>query len=326
MAAFRYDPAMRCLRLAALATLGSLGCSGGPGAAPARPDRILNLYDAFGRGVPGTTPDWGFSCLVDYRGTRILFDSGTHADLFARNAQALGVDLTTIDFAVGSHAHADHLSGFDHLLRVHPKVKIYLPADFAVGAPIAFPFAGPEPEAARSLPPEERYFGRTEGNCPVASSGRYWGADVEYVKGHRELAPGITLIATDSAFLGGFSRYPPNQATPKLSGLPELSLALRTPAGEVLVVGCSHSGVDVIVRAAKDHLKRDIDLVLGGFHLVPYGADEVRRVALAMRDELGVKRVGPAHCSGHLAFKTFRDLFGAKYEHAGLGAEVRFSP
>jgi 7,8-dihydropterin-6-yl-methyl-4-(beta-D-ribofuranosyl)aminobenzene 5'-phosphate synthase len=263
---------------------------------------------------------------VDYRGTRILFDSGNRADVFARNVEALGIDLTTVDFAVGSHAHVDHLSGFDHLLRVHPKVKIYLPADFAVGAPIPFAFGGPEAEAARSVPPEERYFGGTAGKGEVASSGRFWGADVEYVKGHREIAPGITLIATDSAFLGGFSRYPPNQAAPKLSGLPELSLALRTQAGEVLVVGCSHSGIEVIVRAARDQLKRDIDLVLGGFHLVPYGADEVHRVAQALRDELAVKRVAPAHCSGHLAFKAFRELFGEKYEHAGLGAEVRFGP
>lgn len=301
------------------------GCAG-PGAGAPRPDRIVNLYDAFGRGVAGTTQDWGFSCLVDYRGTRILFDSGTRAEVFARNVQALGIDLTTVDFAVGSHAHADHLSGFDHLLRVHPRVKIFLPADFGVGAPVTFPFAGPETEAARTLPPEERYFGRIEGKCEVASSGRFWGADVEYVKGHREVSPGVTLIATDSALLGTFSRYPPNQDSPKLSGLPELSLALRTPAGEVVVVGCSHSGVEVIVRAAKDHLKREIDLVLGGFHLVPYGADEVRRVARAMRDELGVKRVAPAHCSGHLAFKEFRDLFGAKFEYAGLGAEVRIAP
>lgn len=314
---------------ASLAALLSLGCAGpaaGPGNAAPRPDRVLNLYDAFGRGVPGTALDWGFSCLVDYRGKRILFDSGNRADVFARNAEALGVDLTTVDFAVGSHAHADHLSGFDHLLRVHPKVKIYLPADFAVGAPIPFAFGGPEADAARSVPPEERYFGGAVAKGEVASSGRFWGADVEFVKGHREIAPGVTLIATDSAFLGGFSRYPPNQAAPRLSGLPELSMALRTEAGEVLVVGCSHSGVDVIARAAREHLKRDLDLVLGGFHLVPYGEDEVRRVGLAMRDELGVKRVGPAHCSGHLAFRIFRELFGPKYVHAGLGAEVRFGP
>lgn len=301
------------------------GCAG-PGAGGARPDRIVNLYDAFGRDVPGTTLDWGFSCLVDYRGTRILFDSGTRADLFARNVAALGIDLRTVDVAVGSHAHADHLSGFDHLLRVHPRVKIYLPADFAVGAPISFPCAGPEPEAARRLPPHERYFGRSEGGCEVASSGRFWGADVEYVKGHREIAPGLTLIATDSALLGSFSRYPPNQASPKLSGLPELSLSLRTSAGEALIVGCSHSGVEVIVRAAREHLKRDIDLVLGGFHLVPYGAEEVRRIARMMRDDLGVQRVAPAHCSGHLAFQIFRELFGAKYEYAGLGAELRLVP
>jgi 7,8-dihydropterin-6-yl-methyl-4-(beta-D-ribofuranosyl)aminobenzene 5'-phosphate synthase len=302
--------------LVLLAALG--GCASLPSAR--RPDRLVNLYDAFGRGVPGTTPDWGFSCLVDYRGKRILFDSGTNADLFARNVRALGIDLSTVDMAIGSHAHADHLSGFDYLLRVNPKVKIYLPADYAVGAPVPFSRAGPDPAAAAALPPEERYAG-SDGS--VASSGRYWGADVEYVKGHREIAPGVTLIATVSEILGYFSKYPPNERAPKLSGLPELSLSLRTDEGEVLVVGCSHSSVEVIVKATKDHLRRDIDLVMGGFHLVPYGAEEIARLARAMRDDHKVRRVAPAHCTGHLAFKAFRELYGERYLYAGLGTEIR---
>lgn len=301
-----------------------LAACASPAGAPARGDRLVNLYDAFGPKIPGTTPDWGFSCLVEYRDLRILFDSGTNADILAQNARALGVDLSTIDFAVGSHAHADHVSGFDYLLKVNPRVRIYLPSDFALGAPILFPFAAPDPAAARSLPPEERYFGSAEEKpFRVASSGRFWGANAEYVAAHREVAPGVTLIATSSELLGYFSKYPPHQAAPRLSGLPELSLSLRTRDGEVLVVGCSHSSVDVIVRAAKDHLKREIDLVMGGFHLVPYGADEVARTAKVLRDELAVRRVAPAHCTGHQAFKTLREFYGERYLFAGLGSEIR---
>jgi 7,8-dihydropterin-6-yl-methyl-4-(beta-D-ribofuranosyl)aminobenzene 5'-phosphate synthase len=303
--------------------LGTGGCasSGGGPAAP-RPDRLLNLYDAFGKGVPGTTMDWGFSCLVDYRGKRILFDSGTNADLFARNAEALGVDLRTIDFAVCSHAHADHVSGFDHLLRVHPTVKIYLPADFALGAPVPFALRGPAPGAEDALPPEQRYFGGRPPAERVASSGRFWKADVEYVSGHREIAPGITLIATDSPFLGTWSKYPPNVAEPKLSGLPELSLALASPEGEILVVGCSHSSVDRIVAATRSRLRRDVGLLVGGFHLVPFGREEIDRVVRLLKDDYRVRLVAPAHCTGHLAFQAFREAYGERSLFAGLGSEL----
>ncbi len=301
-----------------------LGCASGGAAMLPRPDRLLNLYDAFGKGVPGTTMDWGFACLVDYRGKRILFDSGMNADLFARNVEALGVDLRTVDFAVGSHAHADHVSGFDHLLRVHPTVKIYLPADFALGAPIALGVRGPVEGAEEALPPEQRYFGGGPPSRRLPSSGRFWKADVEYVSGHREVAPGITLVATDSPVLGTFSKYPPHAADPKLTGLPELSLLLASEGGDVLVVGCSHSSVDRIVQAAREHARREIGLLMGGFHLLPYGPEEIERLVRKVRDEYGVRRVAPAHCTGHLGFKAFREAYGERCHFAGLGSEVPF--
>lgn len=305
---------------------GLSGCASGGVRAPHRPNRILNLYDAFGKEVPGTTQDWGFSCLVDYDGKRILFDSGTNADIFERNTKALGVDLRSVDFAIGSHAHADHLSGFDYLLRVHPTVRIYLPSDFSLGAPVPFAAGGPVPGAEQAVPPEQRYFGGRAGAERVRSSGRYWKADVEYVSAHREIAPGMTLLATESTVLGTFSKYPPNTVNPKLSGLPELSLALRTVDGEVLIVGCSHSSVDRIVEAGRAHLKREIGLVMGGFHLVPYGPEEIEGLVRKMRDELGVRSVAPAHCTGHLGFKAFREAYGPRCQFAGLGSEVAFGP
>ena len=122
--------------------------------------RIVNLYDAFGHGTAGTTQDFGFSAYVEYRGKRILFDAGTNADILRTNAEALGIDLASIDFAVASHSHADHISGFDYLLEVNPEVPIYFPNDFFGGAaPITFNIQGTDPNVVGGLPPELRYFG-----------------------------------------------------------------------------------------------------------------------------------------------------------------------
>ena len=89
---------------------------------------VTNLYDAFGEDKQGLTKDFGFSALVKYKGKLILFDAGTNADILKKNVETLGIDLKQIDFAIGSHAHGDHLNGFDYLLKVNPKVKIYLPS------------------------------------------------------------------------------------------------------------------------------------------------------------------------------------------------------
>ena len=70
------------------------------------PHRVTILYDAFG-GRPGLIRDWGFAALVEYGGKRILFDTGNNAEIFARNVQALGVNLRRLDFVVISHRHGD---------------------------------------------------------------------------------------------------------------------------------------------------------------------------------------------------------------------------
>src|ERR1700712_4378942 len=103
---------------------------------PAAGVTLTNAYDAFGAERKGLTQDFGFSCVVNYKGKWILFDSGTDARIFERNLKALKIDLRKIDIAIVSHGHYDHIGGFDYLLSVNPKVKIYLPNDFfSLGAP-----------------------------------------------------------------------------------------------------------------------------------------------------------------------------------------------
>lgn len=294
---------------------------------PPSQNRIVSLYDAFGDDKNGLIKDWGYSALVEYKGKRILFDAGNNADVFKKNVQALGIDLRTIDFAVLSHPHADHLSGFDYLVQVNPKVKLYLPEDVHVlGAPRNFQFGGPDATAAAQLSPRERYFGTGERERVLFPSGRFYGAtNVEYLNKNLEVAPGITIIATRSPYLGGFNGYPPNSPEkPALAGLPELSLALKTPAGEVLVSGCSHTGIERIVQATQTATGQKVDTVVGGLHLFPYDQAYIEKLAYQLKNELGVRHVSPTHCTGHLAFKIFKQVFGKAYEFGGLGSQLAF--
>jgi 7,8-dihydropterin-6-yl-methyl-4-(beta-D-ribofuranosyl)aminobenzene 5'-phosphate synthase len=101
-------------------------------------------------------------------------------------------------------------------------------------------------------------------------------------------------------------------------------MSLSTPVGEVLLVGCSHSLVETIVRETKGQLGRDVAMVLGGYHLLPYDSAQVREIATRMRDELGVGYVAPTHCTGHIGFRIFREIFGDRYHVAGLGSRTPF--
>jgi len=286
---------------------------------------ILNLYDAFGYQKRGTILDWGFSALVRYNGKTILFDTGNSADGFAHNVKALGVDLQQVDIAVLSHRHYDHISGFDYMLKVKPAVKAYLPADEALGAPFHYTFSKDTKDSLSGLPSEQLYFGGKTNSIEYKPGDRFHGANAEFVGTSREVASGVYLIVTKSVMMGDFSAYPPNEpGHPDLEGFPELSLAMRTRKGVVLITGCSHSKVEEIVRATKQFLARPIELVEGGFHLFPYDGDYISKLARQMKDELGVRRVAPAHCTGNLAFKIFREVYGENYNYAGVESEVIF--
>ncbi len=310
-----------CVLIAGLAAVSSQ---------PAHAYEIINLYDAFGAVHEGTRKDFGYSALLRHNGTSVLFDAGTSADVLRQNAEALGIDLAEVDFAVASHAHADHTGGFDYLMQVNPDVTIYFATDFlGAGGPFDMGIAGREPDVANDLPPEQRYFDGESTTAHLRTDGRYYKA-VEYVSETQEVAPGMRLIATRSSNIGYFTKFPgvdvngnpqDEDAEANLIGLPELSLAVDTDEGTVLFVGCSHSTVEAIVRSTMEATGEDVALLVGGYHLLPYPRDVIQGIAERLKG-MGVKTVAPAHCTGHLGFKVLSDVYGEDYELFGLGSRI----
>jgi 7,8-dihydropterin-6-yl-methyl-4-(beta-D-ribofuranosyl)aminobenzene 5'-phosphate synthase len=77
----------------------------------------------------------------------------------------------------------------------------------------------------------------------------------------------------------------------------EVSLAFRTPDGLVLIVGCSHPGIENIVKEAAG-LDNRIYSVFGGFHLLGTPDADVAKVAADLHDHWKIERIGPGHCAG----------------------------
>ena len=267
-------------------------------------DRVTILYDAFGN-AENLKKDWGFSVLIEYSGKKILFDIGNNAKTFAANVKAMHVDLKDLDFVVISHRHGDHTSGLNYLLQVNPRVKIYVPAEsFGV-------FGSTLPKGlyktVDTLPSSMRYFNGAE---PEAfPSGSPWPeANFVSVDSQIEVSPGIFLIPTVSNVKGTLE-------------LRELTLALNTPHGLVLVVGCSHPGVEEILSAASA-VNSHVHMLLGGLHLVKTPDAEIERLATALHDKWKIDRIAPGHCTGEPAFAKLKQAFGDSYLYAGLGSRV----
>ena len=267
-------------------------------------NRVTILYDAFGKS-PKMKKDWGYSALVEYGGKRILFDTGNNPETFAHNVKAAGVDLTKVDFVVISHRHLDHTAGLNYLVSVNPSVTIYAPKEaFGVfGSSLPSKFYRQQ----ASLPKEMRYFdGHPEDTLTFGTpwlKGKFVTVDAPL-----EVVPGVHIISQVSEAIG-------------TKELRELSLAIETPQGMVVVAGCSHPGIERIVEAATK-IDRHVHMVFGGFHLPAAKDDDIALITAALHDTYKVDRVAPGHCTGEPAFYLFKNTWKERYTYAGVGSII----
>ncbi len=268
-------------------------------------DRVTILYDAFSDNKT-VTKDWGFSALVEHDGKRILFDTGNNPEIFEHNVKALNVDLTKLDFVVISHRHTDHASGLKYLLKINADVTIYVPSDGANGfggGELPSAYFRPEP----SLSGRMRYF---DGAYPehgragkLYDSGRF-----VLVDKLTEVAPGIFLVYTVSRI-------------PRTLELPELTLAIKGPHGLILVDGCSHSGIEEILQAARA-VDPHTHIVFGGLHLVQTPVPDIDKLVDSLKNKWKLDEIAPGHCTGEPAFLRLQKAFGDDYLYAGAGTRL----
>ena len=101
----------------------------------------------------------------------------------------------------------------------------------------------------------------------------------------------------------------------------EISMAIKTPQGLVVVVGCSHPCIEKILETATK-IESRVYSVFGGFHLVEMPDSDVSALVTRFRDKWKFQRVAAGHCSGEFAFAEFNRVFGPKFDHAGVGQVI----
>jgi 7,8-dihydropterin-6-yl-methyl-4-(beta-D-ribofuranosyl)aminobenzene 5'-phosphate synthase len=79
--------------------------------------------------------DWGFACLVEAHGRRILFDTGARGDILLANMDRLGLDPAAVDTVFISHAHWDHTGGLEAFLERNATAPVYAPESWREAFP-----------------------------------------------------------------------------------------------------------------------------------------------------------------------------------------------
>lgn len=94
--------------------------------------RITILYDnqAYHRNLK---TGWGFSALIEYGPTTLLFDTGGDGATLMGNFDALGFNAADVDMVMLSHAHNDHVGGLRDFLARADQPAVYLLPSFSAG-------------------------------------------------------------------------------------------------------------------------------------------------------------------------------------------------
>lgn len=232
----------------------------------------------------------GLSLYIETAHRNILFDMG-QTDAFARNAQALDVNLAHADLAVLSHGHYDHGGGMQTFLDIHPTAPVYLQrrafGDY---------YHGPD-----------KYIGLAK---VLKQSAR-----LRYVDDVCQIDEAISIHACPDAPLTqpidsfGLSELKDGAHVPDAFAH-EQYLRICEGGKTVLISGCAHRGIVNIARWF------DADVVVGGFHLAkldPANPDHRARLT-AIADSLLATRAAyyTGHCTGAAAFAFLKEKMGPR--------------
>lgn len=242
--------------------------------------------------------EWGLSFYIEYEGKRILLDAGL-SNLFAANAETLGLSLDDVDFAVLSHAHDDHANGLVKFLQMNEKAKLYIAygcyEDCYDRKHIFHKYAGiPKGMLSRF---EDRI---------VRSNGKEEIAKGVWILGHS--TPGLEAVGVREKMFRkeGFFKYRPDDFNH------EQSLIFELEDGIVIFNSCSHAGADVIIREAMEQFPgKRILAMIGGFHLYKRDEEYVRQFAKRV-EETGVESIYTGHCTGENSLKILEEELGDK--------------
>lgn len=252
---------------------------------------ISILTDNFpGENLPA---EHGLSYLIEFEGKKLLFDTG-QSDLFLKNAEAMRINMSTIDYIILSHGHFDHGDGLQYLsggkLVCHPGcfVNRYRKADHT--------FIG---LACSKVELAEKY-------TLITSTTPYPITPKIIFMGEIPRVTDFESKTTSFILEGGIPDYV----------MDDSALALLLDEGIFVITGCGHAGiVNTLEHAKKITGMNTLYGVMGGFHLKT--DNNQTRETIRYIKENHIKYVYPSHCTDKPALSLFLDSFHSRQVKTG---------
>ena len=242
----------------------------------------------------------GLSILLEVEKHRILLDTGA-SDVFIRNAEKMGIDLSTVDYVFISHGHSDHAGGLKHFMEINDNTKVIVSPDAVNG----------------------KFFSKR---------GKLHSITAEWPKIDDDRLVLIDQTCALAEYFHVIAHIPQNHPMPKGNQ----NLYLQNTVGDfihddfrhelalyvdgLLFTGCAHSGLENILAVCP----WPVHTVVGGFHMLDDYESEAELTEFAKR----LKEAYPdtlfytSHCTGNKAFATLKTFMGEHLHAFSCGMTI----
>ncbi len=245
----------------------------------------------------------GLSILLETDKYRILLDTGA-SDVFVRNAEQLGIDLSRMDYVFLSHGHSDHAGGLRHLMSLNDQVQVIVSPDAVKG----------------------KFFSKRKCLHSITTE---WPQNMDehllLVHQTQEITEGLHVIAhipqKHPMPQGNQHLFVQNAEGIYVNDDFRHELALYTDG--LLFTGCAHSGLENILAACPYPVK----MVVGGFHLLDghEGEEELTELAKRLMGTYPNTQFYTSHCTGDKVFATLKAVMGEQIQPFSCGTIVELS-
>lgn len=255
----------------------------------------------------------GISLYIEANGKKILFDTG-QCEKFIRNAKKLNIDLKELDYVILTHGHYDHSGGFVNLIKqINPDIELFIGQDFF----------------------NKKYNLRYNGEYAYVGN-RF---DQEFLKDNSIVTnyvdKDLTHITDDILIITNIDRDEEfeniNKAMyiskdggyEKDMFLDEISLAVKTDKGLIVLVGCSHAGIVNILETTRQRTGMNIHAVVGGTHLIREDDEKINKVIDYFKEN-DIKVIGACHCTGLQGTTMLRQQLEENFIENNTGDILKF--
>lgn len=256
----------------------------------------------------GLPVEHGLSLHIQTTKEQILFDMG-QSDLFAQNADKLGIDIAAVDTAIISHGHYDHGGGLKYFLKKNSLAPIFIHSN-------AFdPHYSLKEDGLKfigldsSMKSEKRiifthdYMMMDNQKCLFAN------------------VRGKMLTPSGNRLLFGEDKTTNDQFSD------EQNLIIQEADKVVLFAGCAHNGIFNILQKAEEVTSRKITHVFGGMHLMKSGLDEKDELHFLDNWANELKKFSGCHfytmhCTGEKQFSYLKNSLKGQISYLSCGDRV----